>query len=94
MSDPIRYNVVSKFVGCPVSWEFQADDNGQWLEADGALARITVLEAEVERLKAPVSDEECRTFQHDYGEKLMLNYVDFGLSDFLAVRAARTKDRP
>jgi len=43
----IRYNVRSKFTGGsddPNNWEYQADDNGQWLPADLALDRIASLE--------------------------------------------------
>jgi hypothetical protein len=51
------------------------------VQAELATARQTI-----ERLSAPVSDSECLAFERSYGEKLMLNYVDFGLSEFLEAR--------
>ena len=51
MSEAIRYNVQSKTPGAPVSWEFQDDPNGQWLEADSALTLIRDLERDLDTLR-------------------------------------------
>ena len=52
-SELIRYNVINKFVGDKkITWEYQADENGQWLEADGALTRIAALQSQLNEAKA------------------------------------------
>ena len=44
-----RYNVVSKFIDLPeVTWEYQADDNGEIIFADLALELIARLTKELE----------------------------------------------
>jgi hypothetical protein len=49
MNNLIRYNVVNKFVGdTEITWEFQADALGQWLEADTAVDRISELQAQLD----------------------------------------------
>ena len=47
----IRYNVRSMYTDGPVSWEYQADENGAWLEADSALDYIARLEEQVRALQ-------------------------------------------
>ena len=47
----IRYNVRSMYPDGPVSWEYQAAENGQWLEADSALDYIARLEEQVRALQ-------------------------------------------
>jgi len=54
-----------------------------------AKEKVEALQRENERLKAPVSDEECRRFEACYGEKLMLGFVDVGLQYFIENRATQ-----
>ena len=52
-SELIRYNVINKFVGDKkITWEYQAEENGHWLEADGALTRIAALQSQLNEAKA------------------------------------------
>ena len=55
---------------------------------------VKYLVERIARLQAPVTDEECRAFENSYGEKLMLNYVDFGLSEFIRDRAQGKDGKP
>lgn len=48
--------------------------------------QLAAANRKIKRLVAPVSDGDCRAFENSYGEKLMLNYVDYGLSEFIAAR--------
>lgn len=45
-------------------------------------------------LGAPVSGVESIAFENSYGEKLMLNYVEWSLSEFIAARAAPSGPSP
>ncbi len=61
-----------------------------WPKIEQVLApRWDALDATVERLSADVTHDECLAFERSYGEKLMLNYVEVGLDQFLESRKAK-----
>lgn len=51
MSELRRYNIVSKYVGQKIEYEFEADDNGAVVLADGAVTLVRELREEIERLE-------------------------------------------
>jgi hypothetical protein len=54
-----RYNVVPKFIDLPeVTWEYQADDNGEIIFADLALELIARLTAERDELRTRLSGDD------------------------------------
>lgn len=50
----IRYNVVPKLVGGDAAWEYEAAENGQFVEAASAIERITQLETQLQELLARI----------------------------------------
>lgn len=50
MSELRRYNIVSKYAGQAIEYEFEADDNGQVVLADGAVTLVQQLREELQRV--------------------------------------------
>ena len=65
-SELIRYNVVNKFFGDQqITWEYQAEENGHWLEADGALTRIAELQSQLDALTEKMNYHEVNQLELD-----------------------------
>lgn len=64
MSDTalIRYNVRGQADGAGVTWEFQADECGQWLEAASAIDYIAQLEVKLGAMKKLLDTPEIDDF--------------------------------
>jgi hypothetical protein len=89
---PIRYNVQSKFVDSnAVTWEFQADPNGQWIEAASALQREAELTAQLTNAYETAA-KICDNYGRE-GDRLAKEYA-CEVADEIAARIRNLKATP